>query len=210
MESSAGYERSPLADFQLENLLAACRTTQRENSGRLQSAEAIKAWAERVCERFLGVGRPCAGSKVALRPWSIRSQSWLAESQDCGTPTAPPRVPTKLGKLRIQRPTGVRVQLRMQGIIDKANKTQEDVLGDVLNPVTINHGDTNMPELISYIEATTDSHDRFLRIHHRPNAINYARMEDAMLAYQDAIYGDHGTPIPGMLSQSPPVAMCCN
>ena len=55
-----------------------------------------------------------------------------------------------------------------------------------------------MPELISYIEATRQILAiAFCAYITDPNAINYARMEDAMLAYQDAIYGDHGDTDPG-------------
>lgn len=49
-----------------------------------------------------------------------------------------------------------------------------------------------MPELTSHIEATRQRLAiAFGAYIADPSATNYARLENAMLAYQDAIYGDH-------------------
>ena len=117
----------PQEDFQLENLLA-WQNQRAENSGRL-SAEAIKAWAEKSATVLNA--KTVHGDKVAAA--LIDTFSKLAGPNHGLAPDRATKILTKLWQAADSNdPVGVRVQLRMQGIIDKANKTQEDVLGDVL------------------------------------------------------------------------------
>ena len=117
----------PQEDFQLENLLA-WQNQRAEMSGRLD-ADAIKAWAEKSAT--VTNARTVHGDKVAAA--LIDTFSKLAGPNHGLAPDRAAKILTKLWQAADSNdPTGVRVQLRMQGIIDKANKTQEDVLGDVL------------------------------------------------------------------------------
>lgn len=126
-ESNWMRTQVPLADFQLENLLA-WQNQRAEMSGRL-NADAIKAWAEGSVT--VTNARTAHGDKVAAA--LVDTFSKLAGPNHGLAPERATKILTKLWQAADSNdPTGVRVQLRMQGIIDKANKTQEDVLGDVL------------------------------------------------------------------------------
>ena len=117
----------PQENFQLENLLA-WQNQRAEMSGRL-SADAIKAWAEKSAT--VTNARTVHGDKVAAA--LVDTFSKLAGPNHGLAPDRATKILTKLWQAADNNnPVGVRVQLRMQGIIDKANKTQEDVLGDVL------------------------------------------------------------------------------
>ena len=117
----------PQEDFQLENLLA-WQNQRAEMSARLD-ADTIKAWAEQSAT--VTNARTVHGDKVAAA--LIDTFSKLAGPNHGLAPDRATKILSKLWQAADNNdPTGVRVQLRMQGIIDKANKTQEDVLGDVL------------------------------------------------------------------------------
>ena len=117
----------PQEDFQLENLLA-WQNQRAEMSGRLD-ADTIKAWAEQSAT--VVNARTVHGDKVAAA--LIDTFSKLAGPNHGLAPDRATKILSKLWQAAdSNNPVGVRVQLRMQGIIDKANKTQEDVLGDVL------------------------------------------------------------------------------
>lgn len=117
----------PQEDFQLENLLA-WQNQRAEMSGRLD-ADAIKAWAEKSATVINA--KNVHGDKVAAA--LVDTFSKLAGPNHGLAPDRATKILTKLWQAADNNdPTGVRVQLRMQGIIDKANKLQEDVLGDVL------------------------------------------------------------------------------
>ena len=117
----------PQEDFQLENLLA-WQNQRAEMSGRLD-ADAIKAWAEKSAT--VTNARTVHGDKVAVA--LIDTFAKLAGPNHGLAPDRATKILSKLWQAAdSNNPVGVRVQLRMQGIIDKANKTQEDVLGDVL------------------------------------------------------------------------------
>ena len=97
-------------------------------SGRLD-ADAIKAWAEKSAT--VTNARTVHGDKVAVA--LIDTFAKLAGPNHGLAPDRATKILSKLWQAAdSNNPVGVRVQLRMQGIIDKANKTQEDVLGDVL------------------------------------------------------------------------------
>lgn len=126
-ESNWMRTQVPLADFQLENLLA-WQNQRAESSGRL-SAEAIKAWAEQSAT--VTNAKTVHGDKVAAA--LVDTFAKLAGPNHGLAPDRATKILTKLWQAADSNdPTGVRVQLRMQGIIDKASKLQEDVLGDVL------------------------------------------------------------------------------
>ena len=126
-ESNWMRTQVPQEDFQLENLLA-WQNQRAESSGRL-SAEAIKAWAEQSAT--VTNARTVHGDKVAAA--LVDTFAKLAGPNHGLAPDRATKILTKLWQAADNNdPTGVRVQLRMQGIIDKASKTQEDVLGDVL------------------------------------------------------------------------------
>lgn len=117
----------PLADFNLENLLA-WQNQKNETSARLDAAT-IKAWAEKSAT--VTNARSVHGDKVAAA--LVDTFSKLAGPNHGLAPDRATKILTKLWQAADSNDsTGVRVQLRMQGIIDKAAKTQEDVLGDVL------------------------------------------------------------------------------
>lgn len=117
----------PQEDFQLENLLA-WQNQRAEMSGRLD-ADTIKAWAEKSAT--VTNARTVHGDKVATA--LIDTFSKLAGPNHGLAPDRATKILTKLWQAADNNDhVGVRVQLRMQGIIDKAAKTQEDVLGDVL------------------------------------------------------------------------------
>ena len=117
----------PQEDFQLENLLA-WQNQRAEMSGRLD-ADTIKSWAEKSAT--VTNARTVHGDKVAAA--LIDTFSKLAGPNHGLAPDRATKILTKLWQAADNNdPVGVRVQLRMQGIIDKANKMQEDVLGDVL------------------------------------------------------------------------------
>ena len=117
----------PQEDFQLENLLA-WQNQRAEMSGRLD-ADAIKAWAEKSAT--VTNARTVHGDKVAAA--LVDTFAKLAGPNHGLAPDRATKILSKLWQAADSNdPVGVRVQLRMQGIIDKANKTQEDVLGDVL------------------------------------------------------------------------------
>ena len=117
----------PQEDFQLENLLA-WQNQKNEMSARLDAAM-IKSWAEKSATVINA--RSVHGDKVAAA--LIDTFSKLAGPNHGLAPDRATKILSKLWQAADNNdPTGVRIQLRMQGIIDKANKTQEDVLGDVL------------------------------------------------------------------------------
>ena len=126
-ESNWMRTQVPQEDFQLENLLA-WQNQRAESSGRL-SAETIKAWAEQSATVL--TAKTVHGEKVATA--LVDTFAKLAGPNHGLAPDRATKILTKLWQASDSNdPTGVRVQLRMQGIIDKAAKTQEDVLGDVL------------------------------------------------------------------------------
>lgn len=117
----------PQEDFNLENLLA-WQNQRAEMSGRL-SADAIKAWAEQSATVLNA--KTVHGDKVASA--LVDTFSKLAGPNHGLAPDRATKILSKLWQAADSNdPVGVRIQLRMQGIIDKAAKTQEDVLGDVL------------------------------------------------------------------------------
>lgn len=126
-ESNWMRTQVPQEDFQLETLLA-WQNQRAENSGRL-NADAIKAWAEQSATVLNA--KTVHGDKVATA--LVDTFAKLAGPNHGLAPDRATKILTKLWQAADNNdPTGVRVQLRMQGIIDKAAKTQEDVLGDVL------------------------------------------------------------------------------
>ena len=117
----------PQEDFNLENLLA-WQNQKNETSARLDAAT-IKAWAEKSAT--VSNARTVHGDKVAAA--LVDTFSKLAGPNHGLAPDRATKILSKLWQAADNNdPTGVRVQLRMQGIIDKAAKTQEDGLGDVL------------------------------------------------------------------------------
>ena len=117
----------PQEDFQLENLLA-WQNQKNEASSRLDAAT-IKSWAEQSAT--VSNARSVHGDKVAAA--LVDTFSKLAGPNHGLAADRATKILTKLWQAADNNdPTGVRVQLRMQGIIDKAAKLQEDVLGDVL------------------------------------------------------------------------------
>jgi len=117
----------PLEDFNLENLLA-WQNQKNETSARLDAAT-IKTWAEKSAT--VTNARTVHGDKVAAA--LVDTFAKLAGPNHGLAPDRATKILTKLWQAADNNdPTGVRVQLRMQGIIDKASKLQEDVLGDVL------------------------------------------------------------------------------
>lgn len=126
-ESNWMRTQVPQEDFNLENLLA-WQNQRAEASSRL-NADAIKAWAEKSAT--VTNARTVHGDKVAAA--LVDTFAKLAGPNHGLAPDRATKILTKLWQAADNNdPTGVRVQLRMQGIIDKASKLQEDVLGDVL------------------------------------------------------------------------------
>ena len=116
----------PQEDFNLENLLA-WQNQKAEASSRL-SADAIKSWAEKSATVINA--RSVHGDKVAN--YLLETFPKLAGPNHGLAPDHARKILTKLWQASDNNDsTGVRIQLRMQGILDKANKIQEDALAGI-------------------------------------------------------------------------------
>lgn len=116
----------PQEDFNLENLLA-WQNQRAEASSRL-SADAIKAWAEQSATVL--TAKTAHGEKVSN--YLLETFPKLAGPNHGLAPDKARKILSKLWQAADSNdPTGVRVQLRMQGILDRAAKIAEDALDGI-------------------------------------------------------------------------------